>query len=299
MQLAGVYIKAQNLVYNGSFEITYSCSPTIPSTGTNINDAIGWQAAAITPDLFNACSNGNNNVPYNGFGYQEDCCGGNVYVGEYVFYKNSFGNDQREYIYTQLTDTLIMGHKYLAKMYVVNSNYWHNAITTMGMLFTDTSIILPSGQGYISANPQVKNTTLLTDTLNWMIVQDTFIAVGNETYLTIGNFDPDSTCGIVSSTSEAYYYIDNISVIDIATIGIEQVKEKVKIDVYPNPAIDKLYIETKEEDVKEIKLYDVLGKEQLSTTKKEIDISSLSNGVYFITVRANESFFSKKIIVQH
>jgi hypothetical protein len=140
---------------------------------------------------------------------------------------------------------------------------------------------------------------LLTDTLNWMIVQDTFIAVGNETYLTIGNFDPDSTCGIVSSTSEAYYYIDNISVIDIATIGIEQVKEKVKIDVYPNPAIDKLYIETKEEDVKEIKLYDVLGKEQLSTTKKEIDISSLSNGVYFITVRANESFFSKKIIVQH
>jgi hypothetical protein len=69
--------------------------------------------------------------------------------------------------------------------------------------------------------------------------------------------------------------------------------------VYPNPATDKLYIETKEEDIKEIKLYDVLGKEQLSTTKKEMDISSLSNGVYFITVRANESFFSKKIIVQH
>jgi len=214
------YTKAQSLVSNGYFEIIDSCSPTISSTGTNISDAIGWQAAAITPDLFNACSNGNNSIPYNGFGYQKDCCGGSAYAGIYVFYKNSFGNDQREYIGTKLIDTLKAGHKYIANMYVSNSDYWHNAISTMGMLFTDTIIILPPGQGYITANPQIKNTTLLADTLNWMLVQDTITAIGNEVYLTIGNFDTDGACGGVSMASEAYYYIDGVSVYDVATIGI-------------------------------------------------------------------------------
>jgi hypothetical protein len=40
-----------------------------------------------------------------------------------------------------------------------------------------------------------------------------------------------------------------------------------------------------------------LGKEQLSTTKKEIDISGLD--VYFLEVKTADSITTKKIIVQH
>ena len=79
--------------------------------------------------------------------------------------------------------------------------------------------------------------------MNWMLVQDTFIALGNEVYLTIGNFNTDSTCGIVSSASEAYYYIDGVSVYDVATMGIEQIKNKgINLSLYPNPSNGKLYI---------------------------------------------------------
>jgi hypothetical protein len=42
-----------------------------------------------------------------------------------------------------------------------------------------------------------------------------------------------------------------------------------------------------------------LGKEQLSTTKKEIDISGLDEGVYFLEVKTADSITTKKIIVQH
>ena len=132
-----------NLVYNGDFEIADSCPPVIISPNdTYLSDATGWHVSALTPDLFNTCSTGNNNVPYNAFGYQKDCCGGDGFAGEYVFSKNSSGNDEREYIYTKLIDTLKAGHKYLVSMYVNNSDYWNNAISTMGMLFTDTVIVL-------------------------------------------------------------------------------------------------------------------------------------------------------------
>jgi hypothetical protein len=302
MQLTGVYIKAQNLVYNGFFEIYSQC----PNIGGQINYATGWKVAAYTPDYYDICAGNDPNfsLPLNSRGYQQDCCGGGGYAGMTVFGKNQ-GPILREYMQTKLIDTLQAGHKYLASMYVSRANDIDYAIASMGILFTDTIINLPYPQGFVNANPQVKNTTLLADTLNWLVVEDTIVATGNEVYLTIGNFNYDSLSDSVkvggngTYSGFAYYYIDGVSVIDVATIGIKQVKDAIKVDVYPNPAIDKLYIETKEEDIKEIRLYDVLGKEQLSTTKKEIDISSLSNGVYFITVRANESFFSKKIIVQH
>jgi hypothetical protein len=204
---------------------------------------------------------------------------------------------------TKLSDTLKAGHKYLASMYVNCANRMNYAIATLGMLFTDTAIVLPNYDPSFTPTPQVRNNTLLADTFNWILIQDTIVSIGNEVYLTIGNFNLDATSDTVklktSGVNGSYYYIDNVSVIDVATLGIEQIKEKIKIDVYPNPATDKLYIETKEEDVKEIRLYDVLGKEQLSTTKKEIDVSTIPNGIYILHAKINEGVLIKKVVVQH
>jgi hypothetical protein len=205
-----------NLISNGYFEIIDSCPPGIlVPNDSYLADAVGWRIGSLTPDLFNACSNSNNNVPHAALGYQKDCCNGNGFSGEYVFYKNSFGNDQREYIFTQLSNSLESEHKYIASIYVSNSDYWNNALSTIGMLFTDTATILPSGQGFIQANPQIVSHNLLSDTLNWMLIQDTFISVGNEIFMTIGNFNTDATSGIVSMSGEAYYYIDGVSLYDI------------------------------------------------------------------------------------
>jgi hypothetical protein len=82
-----------------------------------------------------------------------------------------------------------------------------------------------------------------------------------------------------------------------ATMGIEQLKNKeVEVSVYPNPAADKVYIETKA--IIESKLLDLLGKEVIITQEKEIDVSNLQQGVYFLSIKTSSGALTKKIIVQ-
>lgn len=45
--------------------------------------------------------------------------------------------------------------------------------------------------------------------------------------------------------------------------------------------------------------FPALGKEVLSTKQKDIDVSTLSEGVYFVKVETNEGITTKKVVVQH
>jgi len=88
----------------------------------------------------------------------------------------------------------------------------------------------------------------------------------------------------------------------------EQVKEgSSNLFAYPNPAQNSLQVKVADNSkIQAINLYDVLGKEVIKNDElkmqngaAQIDISNLSEGVYFIKVKTTESFYSKKIIVQH
>src|ERR1700757_178089 len=216
------FAKAQNLVPNGNFEIYDTC----PNDISQITYAVKWYNAQpnTSPDYFNTC-NSYANVPNTIFGYQKDCCGGNGIAGIYTFNK-SFPSKANDYIQVMLTDTLKAGRKYLASMYVNACDVYNYAIATIGMYFTNLSMPWPTNVGFINQpNPQIKNTTLLNDTLNWLVVQDTFIAQGGEVYLTIGNFSYDFLSdtvkvyhmGFGTSNDNAYYYIDGVSVYDITS----------------------------------------------------------------------------------
>jgi hypothetical protein len=65
-----------------------------------------------------------------------------------------------------------------------------------------------------------------------------------------------------------------------------------ELEVYPNPAYNKLYIQTSIKGKRE--LYNSLGQLVISTNENEIDVSGLSSGVYFMKC----GFFTKKIIVE-
>ena len=210
--------KAQNLVPNGNFEIYSQC----PTSYAQIMYATGWQGSGVsTPDYYNACSSqgGGLNAPYAGSGYQKDCCGGQAYSG-IISLNKSYPNQDREYLQLQLLDTLKTGTKYLTSMYASLCNNCDYAIGTLGVFFTSSTIQGGSNNSVINVPyPQVKNTILLSDTLNWVLVQDTFTLNSNAIYLTIGNFSADSSSdtihvgGILSGG--AYYYIDGVSVYDI------------------------------------------------------------------------------------
>lgn len=73
------------------------------------------------------------------------------------------------------------------------------------------------------------------------------------------------------------------------------------LSFYPNPASNgKIFIASKSNVAKEVAIYDVLGKKVFQTTSssKEINISSLSPGVYIIKIRENDNTATRKLIIK-
>ena len=73
------------------------------------------------------------------------------------------------------------------------------------------------------------------------------------------------------------------------------------LSIYPNPTSNgKLYIVTKNNFNKDVVIYNVLGKEVISTAlqSKELNISKLKPGVYIIKVTENAVSATRKLIVK-
>jgi len=70
---------------------------------------------------------------------------------------------------------------------------------------------------------------------------------------------------------------------------------------YPNPVSNgKIYITSKTTSDKEITIFDVLGKKVLQTSMstRELNISSISPGVYIIKIREGDTSVTRKLILK-
>lgn len=92
------------------------------------------------------------------------------------------------------------------------------------------------------------------------------------------------------------------SCLDLSGVGLKEYKGNIKVNLFPNPATTQLTIDAGyENEIKEIKVLDVLGKEIMhqpisSKTKTQINIENYNSGVYLIQVKcANGEFFGKFI----
>jgi len=73
------------------------------------------------------------------------------------------------------------------------------------------------------------------------------------------------------------------------------------LSFYPNPVSNgKIYITSKSSLDKDITIFDVLGKRvfQASVNAKELNISSLSPGVYIIKIHEGDATATRKLIVK-
>ena len=223
-------------------------------------------------DLFaSACTHTYASVPKNRFGdiYAKD--GSNV-VGFEAVYNNS---ETKEYIYQQLSSPLQAGKIYCLSFYVSRADRISYAVKSIGAYFSNT--VLSTGSlGYISANPQVVNQSgFITDTIGWTQIQGCFTANGGEEFITIGNFNSNANTDTLkiqpvnalstSTVDIAYYYIDDITLIDQSTVGVNELSNDAGVNVYPNPANDVLNIDIKNfsKGNLNIKIVDVIGKEVL------------------------------------
>ena len=213
-------ITAQSLVPNNGFENFIVCHIGFSEFTGKVSN---WQNPnTATPDYMNACANPNPaGVPKNGIGYQE-AHGGNAYAGIYTF----SGTTYREFIQIQLISPLIASHTYYFSMYVVLHNKSQTAIDDLGVYI---SVTAPNttGLGMLPGlpYPQISNPygSVITDTLNWTLVEGTYIATGGEEYLTLGHLKNDISTTYLSlpyGTVGAYYYIDDVNLIDISLLPI-------------------------------------------------------------------------------
>lgn len=97
----------------------------------------------------------------------------------------------------------------------------------------------------------------------------------------------------------ADHYVDNIKMTNIsATMSTKESSGQAAVQIYPNPASDKVNIKTVE-DIESITLYDVKGsliRDFGKPGSSSVDISSIVSGDYILKIKTKKSRIIKKII---
>lgn len=209
-------LPAQNLVPNGGFETMSTC----PSSIGQLNRSVGWDVPSPhygSSDFFHTCSGGSSGVPVNLFG-NIAAHSGNAYIGQYVGYLVTPYEDYREYAQIQLSSPLVAGATYRVEIFISLPNRVGYAVDRYGFYF-DSSPLAYAGQLVIPVVPQVESQgTFYTNSTGWDYFTGTFVAVGGEQYLTIGNFSNHLNTTIIPSgitpagISNPYLYLDDVSV---------------------------------------------------------------------------------------
>ena len=266
-----IYCSAQNLILNGSFENTLcntnaTAQFTYGNLSTHQYDSLVLNSYSFGTDpnldMFN------NNMT-------EFCVGGAV-DGNWFVCLTSGGTDA---LSLKLSSPIIKNNIYTVIFYTRSTGFppcpVKIGISNIDTLFGDTI--------FISSIP--------TDTCIWNQNIFSFIALDSAKYITV-------TCGGASNITSQWIQVDNFVLDTGNTTSIKKVIENnLPVTIYPNPAKDKIYIESKGNI--EVKVFNILGNEILTTKQKEIDISNLSEGVYYVQVNTNRNISTQKIIVQH
>ncbi len=209
---------AQNLIPNPSFERCNLC-PT--KLGSFKDDVIHWSAPTLgSTDYFNSCSR-SMGTPEN-FNGEQDAQSGSAYAGFYLFAPE----DYREYIQTRLDQPLKKDREYKLTFYLSRAEGSDFAVRDIGVLFVDKEMQVDtkkaltrrhwyaSGIGDYNLR-EIKADEFWEQTSQWIKLETNIVARGTESFLIIGNFNPNRQTRVVqtirSAKKGAYYYVDNLS----------------------------------------------------------------------------------------
>lgn len=121
------------------------------------------------------------------------------------------------------------------------------------------------------------------------------IAAGN--YVLKWNYEKDGSFDELMDCA----WIDNITLPESTIVNSIKIQNSHSVDIYPNPAKSNITINSTFEN-SIINIYSVTGKKvktvQANTKQSKINISDLTEGIYFVSVISGENTISKKIIVE-
>jgi len=222
-----------NLVRNPSLEQYTIC----PSSWDEISFAKYWNSldtvyepdsaasyGLCAPDYCNTCATwAGVSIPTGGYYYRYPRTG-NAMTQVRIFYDESISfPSHRDYLQGKLYSNLIAGQSYCVTYYTNLENGSGYATNNVDAYLDDGAIDAYGyncGMPINGITPQIIDTAIIYDTLNWVKIQGNFIANGTEKFITIGNFYDKTHTNYVAVTYPSgagntfgFYLIDDVSVI--------------------------------------------------------------------------------------
>ena len=215
---------AQNLIPNSGFDSLTKC----PDELAQIEFASPWVSCALTPDLYNSCSNNPElKVPYAGRhidSYQPPRSGSG-YAGISVYGEANVKS--KELLGVPLIQHLKKNKLYYIKFYVSpdltpSMLYWRY-LDAIALAFTDSVYYIevePDPEFRIPLEPAIENRgTLIKDTMGWTKIEGCYLANGTKNFAVIGNFRPNSEVRFEKEWKDiygsgTYFYIEDVLVME-------------------------------------------------------------------------------------
>lgn len=209
-----------NLVPNPSFEYHNQC----PNGGRpgGIWNPVPWtDDPLLSSDYYDSCGVPFFDVPGNFTGYQlaQDSF---AFIGMALYVMPSMSSEYREYAQVRLADTLEAGRNYCVSFYVSLADTVNYGISNISAFFSPVSGGTNQAT-YFTYQAQINNpdSNFVVDKVGWSKISGSFVANGDEIFMILGNFQPDSltnftiadTSDVTTGEWQAYYYFDNVSVI--------------------------------------------------------------------------------------
>ena len=288
---------AQNLVPNGDFEAHGDCSNGPWAAGA---DGWGGPDCLVGPPYFNACATSDHegeDVPSNRHGFQWPHSG-DGYLGFRTFL-HPFGNGDF-YATVELDSTLTSGLEYCVRFWISVADTSDVRTNTLHAYLTNVRPIACASRDTAWASfAQVIFDAAVADTSSWTLMEGSFIAAGNEKFLTLGNmlhgldiYGDTTSINDNGAPIICVMYFDDVY-LGPCDVGVEEASMS-GIRVYPNPAADVLYIDLPQERFgvgARLEILDVLGRVKYSgrmnDSREVMDLSALSSGMYWVRVLAN------------
>ncbi|MCC7331224.1 MAG: T9SS type A sorting domain-containing protein [Flavobacteriales bacterium] len=302
---------SQNLILNYSFENINQC-PDMVNFGSVDSCIASWEDPTDgTSDCYNTCVAA---LPFstipshnNGYGYQFPRTG-NGYAGIFVYQGASM---YREYIHSKLLDSLKQDSCYYMEFYVNKMNMARYAVN-LGCYLSNITINNSSGPFFLlNYTPQIEqpNSSMLTDTLNWVRINGVYKANGGEQFITIGNFNNNTTIDTLTvgdtGNNGAYYYVEDVILklipnnINVADAGNNQnIIQGDSVQIGNNSLSDAVYSWYPSAGLNDTTLENPIAKPTVTTTYYCIKDACNSQTIDSVTVTVQpngvENYYNNK-----
>jgi hypothetical protein len=219
---------------------------------------------------------------------------------------DSLNPNASEFIETSLINPLVQGKEYCISLFAVASSRCNFNLSNIHIGFREDSTFQGfTGKLVVDTFYSLVNAPL-KDTVNWTKLSLRFTAMGNEKYLSIGNFSLPEDLNIYSYNAQfvppylyrwAYYFFDLITLEECPPDPVAH------FAVYPNPSLEgTVYVSNYADTNAVLHLYNALGqrvavRELPAGENGLVAFEGLASGMYIVVYQTANGYREERKVV--